>query len=121
MKKVETATLRGRALDWAIAKILKRDDLAQQIIDRPGSYIFRPSSDWSYCGPLIPTYKVNLQEHSIESLGWLASIYPNEFEPVQARHANAPTAVCLAIATKEYGATLRIPGELLEETEVANG
>lgn len=121
MKLVETKDLRGRALDWAIAKILKRDDLALQIIDRPGSYMFRPSSDWSYCGPLIPTFKVNLQEHSIESLGWLASIYPNEFEPVQARDASAPTAICLAIATKEYGASVRIPRELLTEMEVANG
>jgi len=117
MKTVDTKSLTGRALDWAIAKIIDREDLAQQILDRPESYAFRPSTEWLAGGPLIEVYKVNLQEHSIESLGWLASIYQEDFEPAQARDIQPLVAVCRAIAIKVYGPTALIPDGLLAETE----
>lgn len=51
--KVRTDELKGAALDWVAAKTGGRNDLADQILNRPLSYSFRPSAEWKHFGPIV--------------------------------------------------------------------
>lgn len=53
MIEIETNSAEGRPLDWLIANILGNTLAAEQIIQRPMSYVFRPSTAWGVGGPIL--------------------------------------------------------------------
>jgi len=52
--KIKTSELTGAALDWAVAKCEGNPNgWCGMVINRPMSYVFRPSTDWAQGGPII--------------------------------------------------------------------
>ena len=130
--KVKTSELVGVALDWAVAQAVefpvqysRRIGLhcartmtvsADTAFIRMGS-TYRPSTDWSQCGPLIEEYRLEIiwiDAHKKE--GWAVikswsygEVYGNF--PIGDTHL---IAACLAIVSKKFGETVSIPSELMQ-------
>jgi len=60
--KVKTSELTERQIDWAVATLSDRACFAQQVIDCPISYVFRPSTMWDCSGPLIEEDRIWVME-----------------------------------------------------------
>lgn len=117
METVETKALRGRALDWAIATILlRRPDLAEQMLDRLLPYTFRPSSDWKDGGPLIQREGISLsyspRDLDKAHLEWVAWDRSGAWTSLS---DNALEAAMRAIVYSKRGHEVAIPTEIANE------
>ena len=81
---VKTSELQGAALDWAVSECEKMDGrcknacvltvrgVAVVFHDPDYATVFRPSTDWSQCGPLIEEYHVDIGSNLVDE--WAASV-----------------------------------------------
>lgn len=114
--EVKTSELVGPALDWAVLAALEvngnQSYWKSQMLERPQSYTFRPSTDWSQGGPLIDEYDVGLAK--MEYGDWCAAANCTE---VSAFNDTGPTpliAAMRAIVAAKLGDTVQIPSELIQ-------
>lgn len=135
---VETASLEGRALDWAVAIVegwqpdrpqdgqLKSNGLVILVgTHKPDStkrFSYSPSTSWICGGPLIDKYQPCLipeahdgMEGTECSQRWMANIYYNGGEEYTTSYCDtALVAVCRAVVATEFGDTVSVPAALLE-------
>lgn len=61
--EIKTRELIGPALDWVVLAAMEvngnQSYWKSQMLERPQSYTFRPSTDWSQGGPLIEQYQID--------------------------------------------------------------
>ena len=130
--KVKTAELSGRALDWAVAIAegyhpdrpqdgqLKRNNryivVGDKSVHRP--YWYLPSTDWTFCGPLIEQFKVGISEFGDS---WMASIMADDEDidlyKVLECGDTPMVAICRAVVASKLGDEVDIPDELMEVGE----
>lgn len=60
--KIKTSELTERQIDWTVATLRGRLYFAQQVIDRPMSYAYRPSTDWDLVGPILEDERIWVKE-----------------------------------------------------------
>lgn len=129
---VETSSLEGRALDWAVAIVegwqpdrpadgqLKSNGLVILVgTHKPDStkrFSYSPSTSWVCGGPLIEKFAIGLQSYSTELGGppeyWVAASW-EEGTPM----LDGPTplvAACRTIVAHKLGATISVPAALRE-------
>jgi hypothetical protein len=126
--KIKTAELKGRALDWAVAKcaVIRltegRTILAGELITKIGpDQVAEYSSNWSFGGPIIEREGVRWNQHNGLFYAWLGGhkyIDPLHEPILDGRHPIAWRAF-------EYGKTLleaamrcHAASELGDEVEV---
>lgn len=132
--ELETATLEGLALDWAVADTIGLErpngpDLDgvwrrwyQPLIDgEPWGDCepFCPSSDWAHCGPLIDSHQVAIAYHQGPDRSPLATT--REAHPAYQTGATVLVAICRAVVASKIGDTVRVPAELVERAQGGGG
>ncbi len=115
MTEVMTATLIGRALDWAVGEVHAPDE-PRLYCDKSGNWRFgafdhmwNPSSDWDQGGPLLTKYLRNLVYYGEKD--WFADVGLST-----GTSASSPSiliAVCRAIVRGKRGDTIKVPTRLL--------
>lgn len=129
--EVKTAELEGKALDWAVLAAMEvngnQSYWKNQVLERPQSYTYRPSTDWSHGGPLIGRELISFSEVcSREKDGrnvtsWLATCRPiHQFQNYTSRNSvfsgEGPTHLIAAmrcLVASKLGEVVMVPEELL--------
>jgi len=127
---VATKDLTGKALAWAVGKVLalpvglthdpeSKETTVFSTVDGGKMVPFSPQDDWSQCGPLIDKYQINFIAGDRGRSG------PEDLPPVQAwltdKNLNRrpqpadtyPMAACLAIVDEFGGDIVQIPAVLV--------
>ncbi|MCK0547904.1 phage protein NinX family protein [Pseudomonas syringae pv. aptata] len=112
--EVKTPDLVGTALDWAVAKV-EGVELAL-VGDYPHVVVggrllgnYRPSTNWSQCGPLIEKYKPEFEVNRFNDTVW-ARLQGSDLKSRGETHL---IAACRAIVALVLGETVSVPKELL--------
>lgn len=118
MIEVKTAELQGPALDWAVLAAMEvngnQSYWKSQILERPQSYTYRPSTDWSQCGPLIAKYRPDLQTTTTgEIVAYLNNDVNDPGPLIEGRGKDYLIAACRVVVQFELGDTVQVPQELL--------
>jgi hypothetical protein len=113
--KLKTSELTERQIDWTVAMLTHRVELAQQVVDRPMSYGYSPSKHWVSGGPLIEENRI-----------WVIERYPDVWDAfkkipyeklwgdtlVLTGHTYLVAAMRCYIASR-WGGVIDIPEELV--------
>ncbi len=85
---MKTSELKGRALDWAVAKVVLQGKAFSESDRLLWAQINKSSSDWSIAGPIIEREEINLATHAN---GWMGfkSERGNEL-PIYAEDGSTP-------------------------------
>ena len=120
MIEVKTAELIGPALDWAVAQAIGADQVEFCVV---GSAAFiacihrgtwernwRPSTDWSQCGPLIEKYDIHIAAPAriLTYFKWHA-----QTKNVHCEDLSLLVAVCRAVVSDRLGAVVSVPSRLV--------
>ena len=132
--KVKTATLKGPALDWAVAKCGGCE--AKQIKANGPVHLFRtagyepipyePSTNWSQAGPIIEREIHNLFKWNQIEPGpelWCGVHNRKTPEGIYALQADGPTPLVAAMrcfVASRMGDEIEIPDELLDDSHLEN-
>lgn len=117
--EVNTQELAGAALDWAVAqvegvKVKVNGAFSEKVFIGSKSGLikglYKPSTDWSQCGPLIAKIKIGFGP---VRGGWVAHPHrPNA--PTEWLAADHPlVAICRAIVADKLGMVVSVPKELM--------
>lgn len=118
--KVNTQTLTGQALDWAVAKAVGHtvhpvrlggysDPTVTYLSSSTHDY-FQPSTNWSQAGPLIEQHRISFDGSLAETEGWTACGENGN------AYATGPTPLVAAMRSlvlAKLGNSVEIPEELL--------
>ena len=120
---MKTSELTGPALDWAVAKAQGQEGVCRMILQRPMSYIDRPSTNWEHGGPIIEREFIRITEPRFPSTGpWVARKRQDGL-PLGVDGcflAEGPTpliATMRCYVASKLGDTVDIPAELTEEVK----
>lgn len=135
--EVRTADLQGEALGWAVGKAEGLElELVGPAYNNPWrvfaryratvterSERFNPWGSWGLGGPLIEKYQVALvpeahdgKEGTERSERWFADVYYKGGEQYTTEHCETVlVAACQAIVATEFGDTVQVPKELVNE------
>lgn len=109
--KVKVSELSGAALDFAVAKATDHD-LRQMFGCNSYNELFKPSSDWAQCGPLIDRYSVHVNP---PFCGSVASAYVETGTFGGAKGCTGKTtleAICRSLVLSLIGDEVDVPVEL---------
>ena len=127
--KIKTTELEGAALDWAVAQCeeeyneemivsISMGGRVNVMIEPDTCYHYRPSTDWSQCGPLIERYNIHLECGPLDKVGaqvsWEATVMDFETMTCDSAEGDTPlVAVCRAVVCGLIGDTVEVPESLL--------
>lgn len=135
MIELGAQTLKGAALDWAVAQVegLQVDIVVPPVVDERNqpavllnkarwmsghepAQIYSPSTDWSQGGPLIDRFKVSVVGEDREHTRFLAMAFFDgaTFDSCYKAHGSTPLeAVCRAIVRAKLGDVVQVPAKLV--------
>lgn len=134
--EMKTAELKGVALDWAVAIVVKGkvyDDSDDCLCPPEGAVQMNnddstlwlssggfhpenhwmPSADWAQCGPLLETQYIELSIGDEEYWACRTSTSKYDDERVSYAGSSMLIAACRAIVGEKIGQTVSVPKELL--------
>lgn len=112
MKRIAIAEPEGVALDWAVAAATWPGGMSSEFNKLFWEIGFKPTTDWSQCGPLIERYKVGIEQTREEAYAYTPE------EPLCGFFDHRPrVAACRAIvASHNPDGFVEVPDELVEES-----
>lgn len=112
--KLQTATLVGVALDWAVAKCEEPDLSVEDFICGWKRWDYCASSDWAQAGPIIELEIACIRLSN--NLGWAACRPYNYEEDKPEQYVYGPTPLIAAMrcyVLSQLGAEVDVPDEVI--------
>lgn len=126
MTNVDTATLTGAALDWAVAKaegmknpIAVFHGGSMHVLvgeDVSNTYVFSPSSDWAICGQLVDKYEIDLDSECGDGRRATMTREP-DFMCFAATGKTSGEAICRVVVLALEGPVMTVPVVLVGGAE----
>ena len=119
MVKIATTELKGRQLDWAVAKVKGWLEIPNNPVTRPESYTLRPSSDNGVGGSILDQYDISvwLTFDGLSSKGKWSAAMPDWFDEDDPTKPTDPEAA-YGDTRREAGMRALVRHELGDEVDI---
>lgn len=112
--EVKTSELVGAALNWAVLAAVEvngnQSYWKSQVLARPESYTYRPSTDWSQGGPLIERERIEIRNDD-DTKEWSAQ--PWDQDEYEQNGSTPLIAAMRCLVASKLGDTVQVPAELI--------
>lgn len=119
---IQTSSLRGAALDWAVAKCEKFsvfwDGNNVRLLGVNREECFSPSTDWNLAGPIIERECIDLKFYGdLDGVRTMMNSQDGE-TIIEEWNRNPLVAAMLAYVASVFGDEIEIPDELIKTKEI---